>query len=369
MTDVHADVRDLLDRAAASDGGYSHEDREQAEKAYLKPLVDGTLRRQEASWSASSGAPRPTEESARAVVFERHRKMVEEVILVACYKETGRPASADGLEQYRDDVRRVAAAAMGNLPKTRPWPHSRPDHWVFKVSDKAEEPASDADPFVTDVYADVRDLLDRAAASNGGYSHEDREQAEKAYLKPLVDGTLRRQEASWSASSGAPRPTEESARAVVFERHRKMVEEVILVACYKETGRPASADGLEQYRDDVRRVAAAAMGNLPKTRPWPHSRPDHWVFKVSDKAEEPASDADPFVTDVYADVRDLLDRAAASDGGYSHLDREQAEEAYLESLLKESLKQQERASASETESSRDARRSGSASNGNTGRDS
>ena len=351
VTDVHADVRDLLDRAAASNGGYSHEDREQAEKAYLKPLVDGTLRRQEASWSASSGAPRPTEESARAVVFERHRKMVEEVILVACYKETGRPASAEGLEQYRDDVRRGAAAAMGNLPKTRPWPHSRPDHWVFKVSDKAEEPASDADPFVTDVYADVRDLLDRAAASNGGYSHEDREQAEKAYLKPLVDGTLRRQEASWSASSGAPRPTEESARAVVFERHRKMVEEVILVACYKETGRPANAEGLEQYRDDVRRVAAAAMGNLPKTRPWPHSRPDHWVFKVSDKAEEPASDADPFVTDVYADVRDLLDRAAASDGGYSHLDREQAEEAYLESLLKESLKQQERASASETESS------------------
>ena len=351
VTDVYADVRDLLDRAAASDGGYSHEDREQAEKAYLKPLVDGTLRRQEASWSASSGAPRPTEESARAVVFERHRKRVEEVILVACYKETGRPASAEGLEQYRDDVRRGAAAAMGDLPKTRPRPLSRPDHSVPVVSDKAEEPASDADPFVTDVYADVRDLLDRAAASDGGYSHEDREQAEKAYLKPLVDGTLRRQEASWSASSGAPRPTEESARAVVFERHRKRVEEVILVACYKETGRPASAEGLEQYRDDVRRGAAAAMGDLPKTRPRPLSRPDHSVPVVSDKAEEPASDADPFVTDVYADVRDLLDRAAASDGGYSHEDREQAEKAYLDSLLKESLKQQERASASETESS------------------
>ncbi len=352
VADVYAEMRDRLYREPACiAGGSSHLDRKAAAEAYLKPLVDGELRRQGRSWSASSGTPCPTLKSAGAVVVERHRKKVEEVILVACYRTAGRPASAAGLEQHRDDVRRAAEAAIAGLPGAQPRWELRPDHLVPAISGGELEPGPDTDPLVADVYAEMRDRLYREPACiAGGSSHLDRKAAAEAYLKPLVDGELRRQGRSWSASSGTPCPTLKSAGAVVVERHRKKVEEVILVACYRTAGRPASAAGLEQHRDDVRRAAEAAIADLPKTQPLPHSRPDRWVPVVSAEAVEPAVGGDPFMTDVYAEVQDRLDREAAADG-YGHWDRERSEERYLEGLLEETLKQQARTSASEIESS------------------
>ena len=341
VTDVYAEVRDRLDLAAGADDGYSFRDREWSEEAHLAPLVDGTLRRQQGSWSASSGAPRPTRESARAEVFERHRRKIEELILVACYQVAGRPASAEGLEQHLEDVRCAADAVMKGLPTTCRWPNVHPDRRVPAVLYEAVEPASAADPIVTDVYAEVRDRLDLAAGADDGYSFRDREWSEEAHLAPLVDGTLRRQQGSWSASSGAPRPTRESARAEVFERHRQQIEALIQVACYQVAGRPASAEGLEQHLEDVRRVADAVMVDLSTT--------DHRVPLAPDKATEPAPDADALVTDAFAEVRDRLDRASAADGGYSELNREWAEERYVDRLLEETLEQQRRTLASEAE--------------------
>ena len=359
VMEVYAEVRDRLDReAVAGDGSCHHSKRDQSEQAHLQPLVDSALRELEGSWSASSGSPRPTLASARAFVFERHRKSIENVILVACYQETGGPAVAEGLERHGNDVRRASDAVMKGLPTTRPWPDVRPDYQVRAVSDRVLVPASDAEPLVMEVYAEVRDRLDReAAAGDGSCHHSKRDQSEQAHLQPLVDSALRELEGSWSASSGSPRPTLASARAFVFERHRKSIENVILVACYQETGGPAVAEGLEQYENDVRRASDAVMKGLPTTRPWPDVRPDHRVPAVLVEALDPGADADPYVRDVYAAVRDRLEREGAADaGGYSHHDLARSEERYLDIRLEQTLEQQRRTVASEAESSSQNRR-------------
>ena len=217
--DVYAEVRDRYDRRAVAedvDARFSRSDRQDSERRYLAPLVEGTYERQLRSRSSSSAAP--TRESASAVVVETHRSRVAELFEVACLRATGRTEEAERLERRREQVGRAADEVEAGVSKTQPQPYLRPDYWVPAVADEALEPPSEVDAFRKDVYAEVRDRYDRRAVAedvDARFSRSDRQDSERRYLAPLVEGTYERQLRSRSSSSAAP--TRESASAVVVE--------------------------------------------------------------------------------------------------------------------------------------------------------
>ncbi len=351
VTAVYAEVRDRYDRHAVAEdlaSRFDGADREASEQRYLAPLVDGTLERQRRSWLRSRSSPPPTLESARAVVAEAHRSRVAELFEIACYRATGRTEAAERLERRREQIEGAAEAVEAGVPTAQPDPHLRPGHWVPTVADEAVEPPSDADAFVTAVYAEVRDRYDRRAVAedvDARFESSDREASEQRYLKPLVDGTYERQRRSWSPSTSSPPPTLESARAVVAEAHRSRVAELFEIACYRATGRTEAAERLERRREQIEGAADAVEAGVPTAQPDPHLRPGHWVPTVADEAVEPPSDADAFVTAVYAEVRDRYDRHAVAEdlaSRFDGADREASEQRYLAPLVDGTLERQRR---------------------------
>ena len=358
VKEVHTDVRGRLDRGMASgDGnaGFDHRDRERAQEAYLEPLIDGERRWRERLWEASREGARPTRESTGAGVMEAHRSKIAELILVESFKVAGRPASAEGLERRHEEVRRAADGVMAVLPGVQ---LRTGGPAVPAVTGEVLEPGRDADPFVKEVHTDVRGRLDRGMASgdgNAGFDHVDRERAQEAYLEPLIDGERRWRERLWEASREGARPTRESTGAGVMEAHRSKIAELILVESFKVAGRPASAEGLERRREEVRRAADGVMEALPRAAPW-HGAAE--VPAVGDEPWEPAADASPLEVAVYVEVRTRLDRGETADGTErcSDEDRKRAEERYLDALVAETVERQRQACLASERTSRSQRR-------------
>ena len=316
-------------------------DRKRAEERYLQPLIDGELRRQKGSWAESSGTP-PTRESAREVVLAAHRSRIEELLLVESYRVSGEPPEAAGLEQHRDRVGRATKAVVEKLP-TEELYFGAPK--IPAVGDEPWKPGEGTGRMPRDTWAAVRERLDRGETAAGSVDCQpkDRQRAQELHLKPLLDGELRRQERSWrSAPDGSPRPTRESARAVVLKRHWSRIEESVRIESFRVSGEPAEAAGLERHRDQVGRAAKGVMVGLPIWEPW-HGKPE--IPAVTDESWEP-TDATPLESAVHHEVSNRLDRGESATGramGYTHDDRERAERLYLDALTGEALELQRQA--------------------------
>ena len=340
-SDAWTAARGRLDRGETAAGrvGYRPKDCAWALRRYLEPVIDGELRRQKASWAESSGAPRPTRESARAIVLKRHRSQIEELLLVESYRVSGEPAVAAGLEQHRDRVDQAAKAVMTNLPTEAPY-YGEPR--VPAVGDEPWEPDESMGRVARDTWAAVRERLDRGETAAGSVDCQpkDRQRALDVLLNPLIDGELRRQERSWRSARDASRcPTRESARAVVLKRHWARIEELVEVESCRVSGEPARAASLERHRGQVRRVAKAVMAGLPTEAP-NYGEPE--VPAVTDESWE-AAHATPLEAAVYVEVSNRLDRGESATGramGYTHDDRERAEHRYLDALTDEALERQ-----------------------------
>ncbi len=335
-------TRLIRTETASGSEGYRPRDLQRALERYLEPLVDGELRRQKVAWEGSSGAPRPTRESAREAVLEAHRSKIEELLLIESYALSGEPAEAAGLEQHRDRVGRAATAVMKKL-QTEVLYFGEPS--VPAVGDEPWNPGEGTGRVARDTWTAVRERLDRGetAGGNVGCRPKDRQRAQELHLKPLIDGELRRQERQWrSARAESPPPTRESAGAVVLERYWLRIEELVQVECYRVSGEPERAAGVESHRAQVDRRAGTVMASLPIREPWP-GKPE--IPAVTDESWEP-TETTPLESVVYHEVNDRLDRGESATGramGYTHDDREQAERLYLDALTAEVLERQRQA--------------------------
>ena len=361
LKDVYAEVRDWLDRrakAADSRERFDEANRERSQERYIEPLIDGTLKRQQRALSMSSESPRPTWESARADVVRAYRSRVEEIFLLAYHRAAGRDEEVARIEMHRKQVDGAADEVMAALDKTPRAPDTPRDYWVPAVCGEVLNPAPDAERRLKDVYAEVRDRLDRrakAADSRERFDEADRERSQERYLAPLIDGTLKRQQRALSMSSESPRPTWESARADVVRAYRSTVQEIFLLAYHRAAGRDEEVARIEMHRKQVDGAADEVMAALDKTPRAPDTPRDYWVPAVCGEVLNPAPDAERRLKDVYAEVRDRLDRrakAADSRERFDEADRERSQERYLAPLIDGTLKRQQRALSMSSESPR-----------------
>ena len=352
LKDVYAEVRDRFDRRAEvadSRERFDEEARERSQERYLEPLIDGTLKRQQRALSMSSESPRPTWESVRADVVEAYRSTVEEIFLLAYHRAAGRDEEVARIEMHRKQVDGAAEEVMAALEKTPRARDTPRDYWVPAVCGEVLNPAPDAERGLRDVYAEVRDRLDRRAEvadSRERFDEEARERSQERYLEPLIDGTLKRQQRALSMSSESPRPTWESVRADVVEAYRSTVEEIFLLAYHRAAGRDEEVARIEMHRKQVDGAAEEVMAALEKTPRARDTPRDYWVPTVYGEELNPAHDDQPSVKDVYAEVRDRLDRraeAADSRERFDEADRERSQERYLDSLIAETQERQRRA--------------------------
>ena len=317
--DAWTAVRGRLDRGETTAGraGYRPKDCAWALRRYLEPVIKGELRRQLGSWAESSGARKPTRELARAVVLKRHWSQIEELLLVESYRVSKEPAEAAGLEQHQHRVGRAAKAVMAGLETMAPY---FGEGRVPAAGDEPWEPDESMGRVARDTWAAVRQRLDRGetAAGQVDCQAKDRQRAQDVLLEPLVDGELRRQEHSLrSAPDASPRPTRESARAVVLARHWARIGELVQVESWRVSGEAARVASLERHRDQIDRTAKVVMAGLPTEAPDDGERE---VPAVTDESWEPTH-ANPLEAAVYIEVSNRLDRGESAAGramGYTH---------------------------------------------------
>ena len=134
---------------------------------------------------------------------------------------------------HRKQVDGAADEVMAALEKTPRAPDTPRDYWVPAVCGEVLNPAPDAERRLKDVYAEVRDRLDRrakAADSRERFDEADRELSQERYLDSLIAETQERQRrAGLAPDSASPRQRRENAR----EQHRARVRSIFLDACRK----------------------------------------------------------------------------------------------------------------------------------------